>query len=327
MYPKILIVDDDASHLLAIKMILNTHHFRADCCTSAEDALDRLRRETFDILITDLHMHEMDGLALITAARQIRPKISTILMTGLVTPELEMTAKQKGVDGFFSKPLDWDKLIGFLNTLEKKRNDEAVREHNRSVTDESNPKAAGAKLERVPHIALLASENEIGHVPKGENKMGNTKKKFIWAAIIPVFILAGVLLYITTFTTTKEPVLTETQIWERNNTEASTESIIEGETSSNAESVVPRQNEMGRSYTPPSENQWQNNEQRFMRGQGRGNSLSRQEDNTQDQRAGGRGRGQGQGQGRGRGRGYDGLSQNRNNDSFRYQDEGVRTPE
>ena len=158
--------------------------------------------------------------------------------------------------------------------------------------------------------------------------MEKNKKRFVMAAIIPVLILAGVLFYISSFSASKDSGFTEKQGWERNGNDTSFDRYARRGTSPYGDDDTLRRDERGRSFAAPSENPGKNNEEGFMRGQGRGRSLSRRDGgDTPDQRSGGRGRGQGQGQGKGRGRGYDGLSQNRNNDSFRYQDEGVTRPE
>jgi len=168
-------------------------------------------------------------------------------------------------------------------------------------------------------MPLLAAENITKDVPKGDNRMENNKKRFVMAAIVPVFILAGVLFYISTFSATKAPVLTEKQSWERNSNETSFDGYARRGTSPYADGDIMRRNERGMSHAAPPDSPWKNNEEGFMRGKGRGRSLSRRDGDMPAQRARGRGMG--------RGRGNGALSQNRNSDSFRYQDKGVTTPE
>lgn len=180
-------------------------------------------------------------------------------------------------------------------------------------------RTAENKLVGGQHITLLAAENITKDVPKGDNKMENNKKRFVMAAIVPVFILAGVLFYISTFSVTKDSVLTEKQSWERNSNETSFDGYARRGTSPYADGDIMRRNERGMSYAAPPDSPWKNNEEGFMRGKGRGRSLSRRDGDMPAQRARGRGMG--------RGRGNGALSQNRNSDSFRYQDKGVTTPE
>jgi CheY-like chemotaxis protein len=68
---KILIVDDDVFIIGVMQKILQNYNYEVSSCDRGEEALDRLRQEFFDILITDLQMPEMDGLELIRRAKII----------------------------------------------------------------------------------------------------------------------------------------------------------------------------------------------------------------------------------------------------------------
>jgi DNA-binding NtrC family response regulator len=114
---KILIVDDDLSHRVAMENLLQLHGYETCSCESGEHAVVKLNEESFGALITDFQMRGMDGLELIREAKRICPQISVILMTGFAGEEMRVRATLQGVNGFFPKPLDWDELIGFLGAL------------------------------------------------------------------------------------------------------------------------------------------------------------------------------------------------------------------
>ena len=116
---KILIVEDDGCSRGAMEKILESHNYETSSCSTAEEAVVKLQKESFGILITDLWMQEMDGLELIRAAGRIYPGISTILVTGFPSEEIGLKAKEEGVNGFFPKPIEWDELVGFLDALTK----------------------------------------------------------------------------------------------------------------------------------------------------------------------------------------------------------------
>ncbi len=79
---KLLIVDDDPAHMRILCDYFDAADYTASCFTSAEAALAVLREETFDLVLTDLHMPEMDGIAFLRAAREIDPDLVGIIMTG-----------------------------------------------------------------------------------------------------------------------------------------------------------------------------------------------------------------------------------------------------
>jgi len=114
---KILIAEDDAFSRGAMEKLLQSYNYETFSCALPEEAIVRLKQESFNILITDLHMPGMDGFELIRKARMIQPRLLTIMMTGFPTDEIKCRAKEEGVDGFFSKPVDWDELYTLLDTL------------------------------------------------------------------------------------------------------------------------------------------------------------------------------------------------------------------
>jgi DNA-binding response OmpR family regulator len=116
---KILIVEDDVFSRGAMEKILESHNYDTSSCATAEEAVIKLQEESFGILITDLQMGGMDGLELIREARRIYPEILTILVTGLASDEIRLKANEEGVNGFFSKPIEWGELIALLEVLRK----------------------------------------------------------------------------------------------------------------------------------------------------------------------------------------------------------------
>jgi CheY-like chemotaxis protein len=114
---KILIVKDDAFSRGAMEEILQSYNYETFSCALAEEAIVRLKQESFNILITDLHMPGMDGFELIRNARMIHPYLRTIMMTGFQTDEIKFRAKEEKLDGFFSKPVKWNELYTLLDTL------------------------------------------------------------------------------------------------------------------------------------------------------------------------------------------------------------------
>jgi len=114
---KILIVDDDTFSRAAIEKLLQTCNYETFSCALAVEAIARLKEESFNFLIADLHMPGMEGFELIRNARTIHPDLRTIIITGFPSDEIKSKAKEERVDGFFSKPIDWGELYELLGTL------------------------------------------------------------------------------------------------------------------------------------------------------------------------------------------------------------------
>jgi DNA-binding response OmpR family regulator len=148
---KILIVEDDVFSRGAMEKILESHNYVTSSCATAEEAVIKLQEESFGILITDLQMAGMDGLGLIKEARRIYPEISTILVTGFPSDEIELKAKEEGVNGFFPKPIEWDELVGFLDPLPR-----TEREQNQNV-DRNKEKERYSSFQQKLFITLILS--------------------------------------------------------------------------------------------------------------------------------------------------------------------------
>jgi two-component system response regulator YesN len=114
---KILLVDDDVFVTGSMQKILQSYHYEVSSCDRGEKALDKLQQEFFDILITDLHMPEMDGLELIRRAKIIQPEIKAVLVTGLPISESRHKENEVKLSGFLLKPINWNELKALLATL------------------------------------------------------------------------------------------------------------------------------------------------------------------------------------------------------------------
>jgi|HigsolmetaAR201D_1030396.scaffolds.fasta_scaffold04242_2 two-component system sensor histidine kinase/response regulator len=113
---RLLIVDDEAQQMKALCDTLEREGYRTTGYTSAKRALDALRPSEFDLLLTDLMMPEMDGIALLKAATEIDPDIVAILMTGHGTIDSAVNAMRSGALDYILKPF---KLSTVLPVIER----------------------------------------------------------------------------------------------------------------------------------------------------------------------------------------------------------------
>lgn len=115
MNPHILLVDDDVSLLKLLSMRLEASGYTISCAESAEVALTLLN-DKIDLLLTDLRMEGMDGMALFAIAQQQYPKLPVVIITAHGSIPEAVTATQKGVFGFLTKPIDREQLMLTLQT-------------------------------------------------------------------------------------------------------------------------------------------------------------------------------------------------------------------
>jgi two-component system response regulator HydG len=107
---RLLLVDDDKEHCEALATALTLLGYHVEYTTSAREALDRVGRETFAAILTDLSMSEMNGLELCARILGTRPDIPVIVISGNGTLDAAISAMRAGAYDFLVKPIDLDLL-------------------------------------------------------------------------------------------------------------------------------------------------------------------------------------------------------------------------
>lgn len=102
--PRVLVVDDEASIRELLTRTLSLTEYDVEAVADGRSALERLRLDTYDLLIADLRMPVMDGLTLIREARRLHPALRVIIITGYSTEASAIEAVNLGVVGYLVKP-------------------------------------------------------------------------------------------------------------------------------------------------------------------------------------------------------------------------------
>ncbi|MFO0582603.1 MAG: sigma-54 dependent transcriptional regulator [Anaeromyxobacter sp.] len=119
---KVLVVDDQKNMRATTAMVLRQAGHTVEEAGDGAAALARLEAETFDVLLTDLRMPAMDGMALLTSAQRIAPETQVIVMTAYGTIESAVEAIRLGAYDFLAKPFKEDELLLRVSkALEKRR--------------------------------------------------------------------------------------------------------------------------------------------------------------------------------------------------------------
>jgi excisionase family DNA binding protein len=102
--PRVLVVDDEASIRDLLSKTLALAEYDVDLAPDGRSALERLRVIPYDLLITDLKMPGVDGLAVIREARRLKTDLPVIIITGYSTEASAIEAVNLGVSGYLTKP-------------------------------------------------------------------------------------------------------------------------------------------------------------------------------------------------------------------------------
>ena len=101
---RVLVVDDEASIRDLLSKTLALAEYDVDAAPDGRSALERMRLYPYDLLIADLKMPGMDGLAVIREAKRYKPDLPVIIITGFSTESSAIEAVNLGVAGYLTKP-------------------------------------------------------------------------------------------------------------------------------------------------------------------------------------------------------------------------------
>jgi DNA-binding NtrC family response regulator len=120
--PNILVVDDKDSMRNMLAETLSEEGHRVDSAENGRKAIDLVHNKSYDLVLTDLKMPDIDGLEVLTEAKNVDSGTSVIVMTAYGTIEDAVTAMKKGAFDFITKPFDTEHLCVLVNrALENRR--------------------------------------------------------------------------------------------------------------------------------------------------------------------------------------------------------------
>jgi len=126
---KILVVDDDQGMRELLEIMLTEEGYRVSTAGDAGKALARCRKETFDLIITDLKMPKMDGIAFLREVKDLSPETMVILLTAYASGETAVTAMNEGAYDYIEKDFaieDLKKIIRDALTKKGVKQDDAL---------------------------------------------------------------------------------------------------------------------------------------------------------------------------------------------------------
>ncbi len=126
---RILVVDDDEFVCSSLKWLLMDEGYAVETAADGKSALGVLSRQAFDLVLTDLMMPEVDGLAVLREVKRVSPHTAVIILTGYGTLEAAMSALKEGAYDFLTKPCDDGEMrYKIQGALEQKRLKERLGE-------------------------------------------------------------------------------------------------------------------------------------------------------------------------------------------------------
>ncbi|MCX6187826.1 MAG: sigma-54 dependent transcriptional regulator [Bacteroidetes bacterium] len=119
--PKILIIDDEKAIRNTLREILEYESYEVDEASNGAEGLEKIANDDYEAVLCDVKMPKMDGIEVLTKAKEIDEDIPFIMISGNGTIETAVEATKKGAYDFISKPPDLNRmLLTIRNAIDKK---------------------------------------------------------------------------------------------------------------------------------------------------------------------------------------------------------------
>ncbi len=119
---KILVVDDEEAIREVISTLLDAQGFSCTTCSNGRQGLEAFRKDSFDLVLSDIVMPEMDGLKLLAELRLSDPDVPVIMVTAMHDISIALEAIRAGAYDYILKPFEKDQLyISVRHALEHRR--------------------------------------------------------------------------------------------------------------------------------------------------------------------------------------------------------------
>ena len=106
----ILIVDDEKDICMALNILLSKEGYAVKEAYNGEQALDIIKKENFDIVMTDIKMDKMDGFEVLKEAQKLSPETSVVMMTAFASVGSAVEAMRSGASDYITKPFINDEI-------------------------------------------------------------------------------------------------------------------------------------------------------------------------------------------------------------------------
>ncbi|MFT5727890.1 MAG: FixJ family two-component response regulator [Desulforhopalus sp.] len=107
----ILLVDDEEAILVSIGWVLEKNNFKVTTATNGQKAIDLLQANRYDLVITDLRMNGIDGVAVLKQAKALSPDTGVIILTGYGDVDSAVKTLKLGADDYLQKPCNIEDLL------------------------------------------------------------------------------------------------------------------------------------------------------------------------------------------------------------------------
>ena len=119
---QILIIDDEETIRRTLQIVLQKSGYKVHTANNALIALNKLKVETYDLVLSDVMMPDMNGLDLLSQIHKTQPDLPVVIITGQGTIRDAVSAMQAGAFDYLPKPIDKKQLLSVLGRALREKN-------------------------------------------------------------------------------------------------------------------------------------------------------------------------------------------------------------
>ena len=160
--PRILVIDDEAAIRDSLRMTLEYEGYEFIGAATGQEGLALAERDAPDLVLTDLKMPGLDGLAILRKVRAEQPEVEVIMMTGFATVETAVEAVKAGAYDYLTKP--FENIDEVALTVAKAAERKALREQAPRLDGLGDvlDRAALERGHRRAHRAVAGDQHRLG---------------------------------------------------------------------------------------------------------------------------------------------------------------------
>jgi DNA-binding NtrC family response regulator len=173
MAATVLVVDDEKNIQLTLSRALTMEGYVVETASGGREALEKIAALPVDVVVMDVRMPDLDGLAVLEKAREARPELPVVIMSGHGSIETVRSAFKLGAFDYLEKPItEKDKLLVAVRNALSLRD---LREENARLRREAGPRemiGGGAAMQRLFELVRRTAPSEGRVLVTGENGTG-----------------------------------------------------------------------------------------------------------------------------------------------------------